>query len=122
MMKTYWRSVSLLTALLMIGTWAFASQVTSGSPASEGKQAAVSTVDRITTDELIAALASGAQPLIIDVRGKDYDTSDKRIKGAMRIVPAEFKAHVSELPRDREIVTYCACGDDGGADIDRERF
>lgn len=72
-------------------------------------------IERITVDELKAKLARNENVVIIDVRGSDYDTSDSRIKGAMRIVPAELSARLKEIPRDKEVITYCACATDGGA-------
>ncbi len=72
-------------------------------------------VERITVEELKSKLARNESVVIIDVRGNDYDTSDARIRGAIRIAPAELQARLGALPRDREIVTYCACSTDGGA-------
>lgn len=82
----------------------------SGSPSHEAVGA-----ERITVEELKAKLAKKEPVVIIDVRGSDYDASETRIKGAVRIAPAELDAHLKDLPRDKEIVTYCACSTDGGA-------
>ncbi|HVG21853.1 MAG TPA: rhodanese-like domain-containing protein, partial [Blastocatellia bacterium] len=82
----------------------------SASPSHEAAGA-----ERITVDELKAKLAKKEPVIIIDVRGSDYDASATKIKGAMRIAPAELGAHLKDLPRDKEIVTYCACSTDGGA-------
>jgi rhodanese-related sulfurtransferase len=71
--------------------------------------------ERITVDELKARLAKSEPVVVIDVRGSDYDSSATKIKGAIRIAPAELEAHLKDLPRDKEIVTYCACSTDGGA-------
>lgn len=71
--------------------------------------------DRITVDELKAKLARGEKLIIIDVRGADYDSSDSMIKGAVRIPPAELGARLGEIPRDREVIFYCACSTDGGS-------
>ena len=71
--------------------------------------------ERITIDELKAKLAKKEPVIIIDVRGADYDASATKIKGAIRIAPAELEARLKDLPRDKEIVTYCACSTDGGA-------
>ncbi|MCA1594277.1 MAG: hypothetical protein LC754_16950 [Acidobacteria bacterium] len=61
-------------------------------------------VARITLDELKALLASGKPVTVIDVR---YGSSEK-IKGAVNIPLGDFESRVGEIPRDREIVTYCA--------------
>ena len=71
--------------------------------------------DRITVEELKAKLAKGDKIVIIDVRGADYDSSDAKIKGALRIAPAEVAARLNEIPRDKEVVFYCACSTDGGS-------
>ncbi|HEY6328176.1 MAG TPA: rhodanese-like domain-containing protein [Blastocatellia bacterium] len=70
---------------------------------------------KITVDELKSMLALKERVTIIDVRGHDYDSSDSRIKGAIRIDPADLESHLAGLPRDSKIVTYCSCPTDGGA-------
>lgn len=70
---------------------------------------------QITVAELKAKLADDQPVVIIDVRGADYDKSEFRIKKALRIPPAELHSRMKELPREAEIVTYCACPTDGGA-------
>jgi rhodanese-related sulfurtransferase len=77
--------------------------------------AASADVDRITVDELKNKLASRESVVIIDVRGGDYASSQSKIKGAIRIVPAEIESHLADLSRDSQIVTYCSCPTDGGA-------
>jgi rhodanese-related sulfurtransferase len=103
-MKRFVLSFLMLAVIAFAGGQALAR--TSDEAANEG---------RITIDELKAKLAKGEKVVIIDVRGSDYDSSDAKIKGAIRIVPAELEAHLKELPRNKEIVTYCACSTDGGA-------
>lgn len=70
---------------------------------------------RITVSELQAKLAKHEKVLIIDVRGGDYDQSDSKIAGALRIAPGEIQSRIADLPHDREIITYCSCPTDGGA-------
>jgi rhodanese-related sulfurtransferase len=103
-MKRFVISFLMFAVIAAAGVQAVAR--TSEDPSSEG---------RITVDELKAKLAKGEKVIIIDVRGSDYDTSDSKIKGAIRIAPAELEARLKELPRNKEIVTYCACSTDGGA-------
>jgi rhodanese-related sulfurtransferase len=71
--------------------------------------------DRITVEELKAKIAKGEKVVIIDVRGSDYDSSNSKIKGAIRIAPAEIASRLGEIPRDKEVVFYCACSTDGGS-------
>ncbi len=47
--------------------------------------------------------------VIIDVRtAKDWQGSDKRIKGAVREDPKDLKTWAATLPKDKKIVLYCA--------------
>lgn len=60
--------------------------------------------DRITLDEFKALLADGKPVLVLDVRGG----VTQKIKGAVNIPLGELESRLGEIPRDREIVTYCA--------------
>ena len=63
-------------------------------------------VKRITTVELRDALDKG-QAVVVDVRGDDaYAVS--HIKGSVSIPLGEVATRLSELPRDKMIVTYCS--------------
>jgi rhodanese-related sulfurtransferase len=59
---------------------------------------------RITVAELKEAAARGAV-VILDVRN---DAIDRKIKGAAHIPYNDLEQRAGELPREREIVTYCA--------------
>ena len=61
-------------------------------------------VGRVTVEELKALLASANPPVVIDVRSG----ARRVIKGALNITVDGIDARLSELPRDREIVFYCA--------------
>lgn len=75
-------------------------------------------VGAITAEELKAKLNSNEPVAIIDVRGSEgYAASKSTIQGAwhfkLRRLKSRFKfAPLKDLPKDREIVTYCACPDD----------
>ncbi len=69
---------------------------------------ATDNVPRITAQELKAKMDKGEKILIIDTRtGNEYEGSRIKIKGAMRISIVKIEEMASQLPRDREIVTYC---------------
>ena len=75
-------------------------------------------IERISVQELKSKLA-GKRPLtIIDVRATNsFVYSDKKIKGAIHLKLRRLKHRLSlpplkDLPRDREIITYCACPND----------
>lgn len=72
----------------------------------------------IRVEELKAKLNNNETVTIIDVRGAEaYAASRRTIKGAfhfkLRRLKSRFKfAPLKDLPKDREIVTYCACPKD----------
>ena len=69
---------------------------------------ATDNVPRITVQELKVKMDKGEDVVIIDVRlGREYEDSKIRMKGAIRIPIVQLEARSKELPRDKEIVTYC---------------
>ncbi|MFL6255091.1 MAG: rhodanese-like domain-containing protein [Pyrinomonadaceae bacterium] len=59
--------------------------------------------DRVALEEF-TRLRAASQVFVLDVR---YQI-DKKIKGARHIPLEQLEARLAELPRDREIVTYCS--------------
>jgi hypothetical protein len=59
--------------------------------------------DRVTLEEFRALRAEG-KVFVLDVR---YQI-DKKIKGATHVPLGDVEARLADLPRDREIVTYCS--------------
>jgi len=59
--------------------------------------------DRITVEEF-KRLRDEGKVLVLDVR---YSIETK-IKGATHVPLDQLESRLSELPRDREIVTYCS--------------
>ena len=59
--------------------------------------------DRVTVEEFTRLRAAG-QVLVLDVR---YQI-DRKVKGALHVPLDQLEARLAELPREREIVTYCA--------------
>jgi rhodanese-related sulfurtransferase len=50
----------------------------------------------------------GESILFIDTRNPNaWSESDVKLPGALRIHFSELEKHLEELPRDRQIVTYC---------------
>lgn len=72
-------------------------------------------IGTITAEELKAKIDNNDPVTIIDVRGAEgYAASNTTIKGAfhfkVRRIRSRLKyAPLKDLPKDREIVTYCAC-------------
>ena len=87
--------VTLLACAALSG--ARASAQTQGQPQPETPP------DRITVEEFTRLRAAG-RVFVLDVR---YQI-DRKIKGATHIPLGDLEARLSELPRDREIVTYCS--------------
>ena len=75
-------------------------------------------VEWITVEVLKAKLAKNEAVTIVDLRAVDsFEQSDNTIKGAIHMKARRLRYRLSftpfkELPRDREIVTYCACPSD----------
>jgi rhodanese-related sulfurtransferase len=59
---------------------------------------------RITQDEFKEKLARN-EIVVLDVRNGDITA---KIKGAAHIQETDLQSRLKDLPRDREIVTYCA--------------
>ena len=59
--------------------------------------------DRVTVEEFTRLRAAG-QVFVLDVR---YQI-DRKIKGSAHIPLGDLETRLAELPRDREIVTYCS--------------
>ena len=75
-------------------------------------------IERITAEELKAKLAKNEAVTIVDMRAIDsFVQSADKIKGAIHMKARRLRYRLGfspfkELPRDREIVTYCACPSD----------
>lgn len=75
-------------------------------------------IERITAEELKSKIAGKIPVAIIDVRSTNtFISSENKIKGAIRIKARRLRARLAypplkDIPRDREVVTYCACPND----------
>ena len=64
---------------------------------------------RISVDELKSLMDGGNAPTIVDVRNRSSHLHDpRRLPGALRMTIDEIDDRLGELPREREIVLYCA--------------
>jgi len=71
---------------------------------------------RISVEELRRQIEQGAAPVIVDVRSTTAQTLEaRRIPGAVNVPVQEAARHLSELPRDREIILYCTCPNEASA-------
>jgi rhodanese-related sulfurtransferase len=79
---------------------------------------AAPSVDMISADELKAKLAANTAVMIIDVRSSQaYTAAAQTVKGAIHYKVRKLQSRLvypplKDLPKDREIVTYCSCPKD----------
>jgi predicted sulfurtransferase len=66
-----------------------------------------SDVPRVSPEQLKEKLDAGDDIVIVDVRSKE-DFDEGHIIGAVSIPWEEIEDRYTELPRDKEIITYCA--------------
>ncbi len=65
-------------------------------------------VPRINKEDLMNKLGS-TDLILLDVRiSEDWQKSMEKIVGARRVDPADLSSWVDTLPKDKEIVLYCA--------------
>ena len=75
-------------------------------------------VQTITAEELKTKITANQPLTIIDVRSSEgYANSNNTLKGALHFKLRKLKSRLAypplkDLPKDREIVTYCACPND----------
>ena len=67
-------------------------------------------IARITPEELKQMLDDGCEVAIIDLRqALDVEADPYTIPGAMRMAVEELEQRRHEIPRDRDVVLFCAC-------------
>jgi rhodanese-related sulfurtransferase len=65
---------------------------------------------RIEVNELNEMMSRGEEPLVLDVRSRTHRKLDgRRIPGARGVDLDDLEGTLEEIPRDREVVVYCAC-------------
>ena len=86
-----------------------------------GQSAKSSGVALMTAEELKSKLVANEALVIIDVRSSEtYANSEQKIKGAIHVKVRRLKHRLSfpplkDVPRDREVITYCSCPADEAA-------
>lgn len=64
--------------------------------------------ERITKEELAARIERGDRITLLDVRNPfDYQASDFKLPGAVRIPVAELEARAGELDTAVDVAAYC---------------
>jgi membrane protein DedA with SNARE-associated domain/rhodanese-related sulfurtransferase len=65
---------------------------------------------RIEVSELNEMMSRGEDLLVLDVRSRTHRELDgRRIPGALGVDLDDLERTLAEIPRDREVVVYCAC-------------
>jgi 3-mercaptopyruvate sulfurtransferase SseA len=104
------RSALLLAILLAFASWSAQGQAQTAAPAaprpSPTPLVGPDGARRISVDDARNAIENG-QAIVIDVRTEDVYNAG-HIKGALSAPLAEFDKHLSEMPKDKLIITYCS--------------
>src|SRR5713101_5831137 len=67
-------------------------------------------IARITADELKQMMDNGHEMMIVDLRQPlDIQADPYTIPGALRMAMEELEQRHHEIPRDRDVILYCAC-------------
>ncbi len=67
-------------------------------------------IARITADELKQLMDDGREVMIVDLRQPlDVQVDPYSIPGALRMAVEELEQRHHEIPRDRDVILYCAC-------------
>jgi membrane protein DedA with SNARE-associated domain/rhodanese-related sulfurtransferase len=72
-------------------------------------------VPRMTARQLMDKLASGEEPVIVDLRSLGAREERPAIPGAVAIPLNDLASRQHELPRDRDLVLYCECPQDASS-------
>jgi rhodanese-related sulfurtransferase len=63
---------------------------------------------RVTADEVKERMARGEQFTFVDTRNPQaWGEAKTKLPGAIRVPADEVDAHLSEIPKDRTVITYC---------------
>jgi rhodanese-related sulfurtransferase len=63
---------------------------------------------RVTVDEVRERMERGEQFTFIDARNPQaWAESDRKLPGAIRVPADEVGQHISSIPHDRVVVSYC---------------
>jgi rhodanese-related sulfurtransferase len=67
-------------------------------------------IARITPEELKEKIDAGEDVLVVDLRHSlDFEANPETIPGALHIDAADLEEAYEVIPRDREIILFCAC-------------
>jgi len=65
---------------------------------------------RVTVDEISERLNRGEQFTFVDARNPEaWAEAKTKLPGAVRVPADEVEQHLSEIPHERTVITYCSC-------------
>ena len=70
---------------------------------------------RVSAREVSEKIAAGEEPIIIDLRSRDARKESPGMPGALPWSIEEVIARQRDLPRDRDVILYCACPQDAAS-------
>jgi rhodanese-related sulfurtransferase len=63
---------------------------------------------RVTVEEVKERMERGEQFAFVDTRNPQaWGEAETKLPGAIRVPADELEQHLSEIPRDRAVITYC---------------
>lgn len=112
-------AVILIAVLAACETVSFAYQkVDLSGIKPRNKQEQTVQVEFISPEELKAKIAGNEPLAIVDLRSQaSYEQSDQTIRGSFHTKVRKVASRLRTEPRDKEVVTYCACPSDEAAII-----
>ena len=116
---------TILAMILAIGCWACsATEPAAETPAAEApaEEPAAPAAVEMDVEAVAARLDAGEDIYLLDVRNPDELVEHGMIAGAVNIPIDQLESRLSDVPKDKEIVTYCMRGGRAStaADILRE--
>jgi rhodanese-related sulfurtransferase len=113
MVFKHWSACILILCLALAGASAYSTLAQPVGDAQTPPQ-----VQFVTAEELKAKLARNEPVTVLDVRSStDFGESENKIKGAIHVKVRKLQSRLAlpplkNVPRDSEVVTYCACPND----------
>jgi rhodanese-related sulfurtransferase len=113
---------TILAMILAIGCWACSSATEPAAETAPAEEQAAPAAVEMDVEAVAARLEAGEDIYLLDVRTPEELEEHGMIAGAVNIPIDELEARLSEVPKDKEIVTYCMRGGRAStaADILRE--
>ena len=85
-------------------------EVTKSAASEEAGMFGIGGAGNISPDEFVARCKEGWQPFFLDVRRPEEEAIVSLPDTDLRVEHGEILSHLSEIPRDRDIVVYCRTG------------